>query len=85
LGFVPEYLKNRNLQAELQNPQKMIDGLKQQLQMSDLRDAVRSKNPPARRIRGFHHSGPEILGSARDGKPRSFFLCLRNLGRDCAS
>ena len=40
LGFVPEYLKNRNLQAELQNPQKMIDGLKQQLQMSDLRDAA---------------------------------------------
>src|SRR5436309_8446060 len=37
---------------------------------------VRSKNAPARRIRGFHHSGPEIPGSARDGKPRSFFLCL---------
>ncbi len=28
------------------------------------------------RIRVFHHSGPEIPGSAREGKPRSFFLCF---------
>src|SRR5437899_1633208 len=27
-------------------------------------------------IRVFRHSGPEILGSAREGKPRSFFLCF---------
>src|SRR2546425_13220736 len=31
---------------------------------------------PHARIRVFHHSGPEIPGSAREGKPRSFFLCL---------
>src|SRR2546428_12704040 len=31
---------------------------------------------PYARIRVFHHSGPEIPGSAREGKPRSFFLCL---------
>jgi hypothetical protein len=40
LGFVPEYLKTRDLQAQLQNPQKTIDALKLQLQMSDLRDAA---------------------------------------------
>jgi hypothetical protein len=40
LGFVPEYLKNRDLRAQLQNPQKTIDALKLQLQMSDLRDAA---------------------------------------------
>lgn len=40
LGFVPEYLKNRDLQAQLQNPRKTIDALKLQLQMSDLRDAA---------------------------------------------
>ena len=27
LGFVPEYLKNRELRAELENPQKTIDAL----------------------------------------------------------
>src|SRR5438552_1901567 len=31
---------------------------------------------PHARIRVFHHSGPEIPGSAREGKPRSFFLCF---------
>ena len=40
LGFVPEYLKNRDLQAELQNPQKTIEVLKLQLHMSELRDAA---------------------------------------------
>lgn len=40
LGFVPEYLKNRDLQGQLQNPQKTIDTLTLQLQMSDLRDAA---------------------------------------------
>jgi hypothetical protein len=40
LGYVPEYLKNRDLQAQLQNPQKMIDALKLQLQMSEVRDAA---------------------------------------------
>src|SRR5437879_2941482 len=39
LGFVPEYLKNRELQTQLQNPQKTIDALKLQIQMSELRDA----------------------------------------------
>src|SRR5262249_24460150 len=38
LGFVPEYLKNRALQAELQNPQKTIDALKLQVQLGDIRD-----------------------------------------------
>src|SRR3989441_5276992 len=32
---------------------------------------------PHARIRVFHHSGPEIPGSAREGNPRSFFLCFR--------
>jgi hypothetical protein len=40
LGFVPEYLKNRDLQAQLQDPQRAIDALKLQLQMSELRDAA---------------------------------------------
>lgn|SRR6266850_3376053 len=40
LGFVPEYFKNRDLQAQLQNPQNTIDALKLQLQMSELRDAA---------------------------------------------
>ena len=40
LGFIPEYFKNRDLQAQLQNPQKTIDALKLQLQMSELRDAA---------------------------------------------
>jgi hypothetical protein len=40
LGYVPEYLKNRDLQAQLQDPQKTIDALKLQLQMSELRDAA---------------------------------------------
>mgnify|MGYP001428686366 CR=1 FL=1 len=40
LGFVPEYQKNREIQAQLQNPQKTIDALKLQVQMSELRDAV---------------------------------------------
>src|SRR6266481_7026730 len=39
-GYVPEYLKNRELEAQLQDPQKMIDALKVQLQMSELRDAA---------------------------------------------
>jgi len=36
--------------------------------------------PPAR-IRVFHHSGPEIPGSAREGKPRSFFLSAGSFQR----
>ena len=40
LGFVPEYFKNRDLRAELQNPQQTIDALKLQVQLSDLRDAA---------------------------------------------
>ena len=38
LEFVPKYLKNRNLQSQLKAPQKTIDELKAQLQMSELRD-----------------------------------------------
>src|SRR5947208_12785547 len=48
------------------------------------RDLCAPENAPAperyyphARIRVFHHSGPEIPGSAREGKPRSFFLCFR--------
>lgn len=38
LGYVPEYLKNRELQAQLENPKKTIDELNLQLKMSELRD-----------------------------------------------
>src|SRR5262245_54030970 len=38
LGFVPEYLKNRDLRSQLENPRKTIDALKLQQQMSELRD-----------------------------------------------
>jgi hypothetical protein len=38
LGFVPEYVKNRDLRSQLEAPQKTIDGLRAQLQMSELRD-----------------------------------------------
>jgi len=38
LGFIPEYLKNRDLRSQLETPQKTIDGLRAQLQMSELRD-----------------------------------------------
>jgi hypothetical protein len=38
LGFVPEYLKNRDLRSQLEAPQKTIDELRAQLQMSELRD-----------------------------------------------
>src|SRR5215471_20476023 len=37
-GFIPEYLKNRDLRSQLESPQKTIDSLKLQLQMSELRD-----------------------------------------------
>ena len=40
LGFVPEYLKNRDLRLQLQNPQSTIDALKLQVQMGELRDAA---------------------------------------------
>src|SRR3989442_3427260 len=40
LGFVPEYLKNRELQTQLENPKKTIDTLKLQLQLGDVRDAA---------------------------------------------
>jgi hypothetical protein len=39
-GFVPEYLKNRDLRAQLENPQKTIDALKLQVQMCEVRDAA---------------------------------------------
>ena len=37
-GFVPQYLKNRALQAKLESPQKTIAALEGQMQMSELRD-----------------------------------------------
>jgi hypothetical protein len=37
-GFVPEYLKNRELRAQLEAPQKTIDDLKLQLGLGELRD-----------------------------------------------
>jgi hypothetical protein len=37
-GYIPEYLKNRDLRAQLENPQKAIDSLKLQLQLGELRD-----------------------------------------------
>ena len=37
-GYIPQYLKNRDLRAELENPQKTIDSLKLQLQLGELRD-----------------------------------------------
>ena len=37
-GYVPEYLKNVDLRTQLENPRKMIDALKLQLQLSELRD-----------------------------------------------
>jgi len=38
LGFIPEYLKNRALRSQLESPQKTIDALKLQFQLSELRD-----------------------------------------------
>jgi hypothetical protein len=40
LGFIPEYSKIRELQTQLESPQKTIDELKVQIQMGELRDAV---------------------------------------------
>jgi hypothetical protein len=37
-GYIPEYLKNRDLRAQLENPQKAIDSLNLQLQLGELRD-----------------------------------------------
>jgi len=37
-GYIPEYLKNRDLRAQLEDPQKTIDSLKLQLQLGELRD-----------------------------------------------
>jgi len=37
-GFLPEYLKNRELRRQLENPQKTIDSLRSQIQMGELRD-----------------------------------------------
>jgi hypothetical protein len=38
LGFIPQYLKNRELERLLEGPQKTIDALELQVQMSELRD-----------------------------------------------
>ena len=40
VGFIPEYLKNRELRAELENPQKTIDALNLQIQLGELRDTA---------------------------------------------
>lgn len=39
-GFIPEYLKNRELRSELENPQKTIDALNLQIQLGELRDTA---------------------------------------------
>ena len=39
-GFIPEYLKNREMRAELENPQKTIDALNLQIQLGELRDTA---------------------------------------------
>jgi len=38
LGFVPQYLKNRELQGLLENPQRRIATLEAQVQMGEVRD-----------------------------------------------
>src|SRR5215467_1358618 len=38
VGFIPQYLKTRELRAELENPQKTIDALNLQIQLGQLRD-----------------------------------------------
>jgi hypothetical protein len=38
VGFIPQYLKNRELQSLLEEPQRRIDALERQVQMSELRD-----------------------------------------------
>ena len=38
LGFVPEYRKNRELAALLENPQKTIEAQKLQLELAEVRD-----------------------------------------------
>jgi hypothetical protein len=38
LGYIPQYLKNRELQRLLEGPQKTIDALQLQVQMGELRD-----------------------------------------------
>ena len=37
-GFIPQYLKNRELQKLLENPQQTIAALELQVQLSELRD-----------------------------------------------
>jgi hypothetical protein len=38
LGFVPEYVENRDLRSQLENPRKTIEALNLQVQLSELRD-----------------------------------------------
>ena len=40
LGFVPEYLKNRELRSQVQDGQKTLDGMQLQVQLGQLRDAA---------------------------------------------
>jgi hypothetical protein len=40
VGYVPKYMENRDLRAELQEPQKIIDALRLQAQLGQLRDAA---------------------------------------------
>jgi hypothetical protein len=40
LGFIPEYRKNRDLRTQLGGPQRVIDALKIQIQLGELRDAA---------------------------------------------
>jgi hypothetical protein len=40
LGFVPEYLKNRELRSQVQDGQKTLDGMQLQVQLGQLRDGA---------------------------------------------
>jgi hypothetical protein len=40
LGFLPQYLKNRELQRQLESPRKTIDALTLRVQMSEIRDVA---------------------------------------------
>jgi hypothetical protein len=40
IGFVPEYLKNRELRGQFEDGQKTLSGLQMQVQLGQLRDAA---------------------------------------------
>src|SRR5262245_59610546 len=75
VGYVPEYLKTRDLRSQLENPRKMIDALKLQLQLGELRDlaslmlveASRENYGLARDYTGQYYSRlNEVIESVQD-------------------